>query len=192
MSACISPYIAIVSRNHKNQFRNLGIKPRSKRFQNHVNGISELRTPRTRLAQPKGLQCWNNTHISTMNYYSLYQLGYVNYNCRTRGVSNRTKWCPRFQDFIGISGFLWDFNISQRIQDVKISYRFYDLIIIDFKILMRFHRISCGSHSILINISVWYIQKKYCSGFQISDFSSDFSICVQDSSLLRTPRQNLT
>ena len=49
----------------------------------------------------------------------------------TRGVSNRAKWCPRFQD----------------LRDLRISMGFQYFIGIsrshmDFKISMRFHRIS--------------------------------------------------
>ena len=87
--------------------------------------------------------------------------------------------------FHEISGFLWDFNNSQRILDLvdfKISYRFQDLII-DFKILMRFHRISRGSHSILIKFSVFYIRKNIAWDFrsrisvQISASVSKISAC---------------
>ena len=38
-----SPYL--VNRNHKNQLRNFGIKPRFQRFQNQVNKTLEFWTP---------------------------------------------------------------------------------------------------------------------------------------------------
>ena len=57
---------------------------------------------------------------------------------RDRGVSNRAKWCPRFQDLrdLRISmGFQYFIGISRSHMDFKISMRFH-------RISMRFHRIS--------------------------------------------------
>ena len=53
----------------------------------------------------------------------------------------RAKWHPRFQDFIEISAFLWDFKISQRFQDLTqdLTQILQDLTqISNFKI-SRFH-----------------------------------------------------
>ena len=43
----------MVNRNHRNQFWNLGIKPRILKIPNHVDENSELRTPRTVLYNPR-------------------------------------------------------------------------------------------------------------------------------------------
>ena len=96
-----------------------------------------------------------------------------------RGVSNRAKWCPRFQDlkislgsqdFYGISiyGFRDFYGISMGFMGFLWDY---------FRILRYFTEII--GINILLGISDL--------GFK-QDFSSDFSICVQDFSLLRTPR----
>ena len=45
-------YYSLVNRNHKNQFRNLRIKPRQ-RFQNHIDENSELWTLRLVFTQRK-------------------------------------------------------------------------------------------------------------------------------------------
>ena len=44
----------------------------------------------------------------------------------------------RSQDFIEISGFLWDFKISQRFQDLTISRRFHRISLRFCKISLRF------------------------------------------------------
>ena len=91
-----------------------------------------------------------------------------------RGVSNRAKWCPRFQDL----------KISLGSQD------FYGISIYGFRDFYGIISIFYGNNryfteiigiNILLGISDL--------GFK-QDFSSDFSICVQDFSLLRTPRLN--
>ena len=112
-----------------------------------------------------------------------------------RGVSNRAKWCPRFQDlkislgsqgfqfmdfkismgFLWISGFLWDFNlwISRFLWDL---WDFYGIISVFYGNNRYFTKI------IGINILL---------GISDLGFKQDFSICVQDFSLLRTPRANV-
>ena len=83
----------------------------------------------------------------------------------------------RSQDFIGISGFLWDFNlwISRFLWDL---WDFYRIISVFYGNNQYFTEII--GINILLGISDL--------GFK-QDFSSDFSICVQDFSLLRTPRK---
>ena len=77
------------------------------------------------------------------------------------------------QDF-KISRFHWDLRISMGFQFV------------DFRISMGFMGVlwsSMGLFRILRKS-----EKILLLGFRISDFKQDFSICVQDFSLLRTPR----
>ena len=81
-----------------------------------------------------------------------------------------------FMGFLWISGFLWDFNlwISRFLWDL---WDFYGIISVFYGNNWYFTEII--GINILLGISDL--------GFK-QDFSSDFSICVQDFSLLRTPR----
>ena len=86
------------------------------------------------------------------------------------------------QDF-KISRFHWDLRISMGFQfmDFEISMGFMGFLWDYFRILRYFTEII--GINILLGISDL--------GFK-QDFSSDFSICVQDFSLLRTPRAYYT
>ena len=104
-------------------------------------------------------------------------------NCKKSGGQQQSKMVSkisRSQDFIGISGFLWDFNlwISRFLWDL---WDFYGIISVFYGNNRYFTEII--GINILLGISDL--------GFK-QDFSSDFSICVQDFSLLRTPRKKLT
>ena len=66
MHSCTSPYL--VNKNHKNQLRNLGIKPRIKRFQNHIDENLELWTPWLLPTQPpRFLHLW----LQLFSYFSV-------------------------------------------------------------------------------------------------------------------------
>ena len=80
-----------------------------------------------------------------------------------------------FMGFLWISGFLWDFNLwlSRFLWDL---WDFYGIISVFYGNNRYFTEII--GINILLGISDL--------GFK-QDFSSDFSICVQDFSLLRTP-----
>ena len=91
--------------------------------------------------------------------------------CNIEGSTTEQKWRPRYQDFIEISGFLWDFKISQRFQDLteisqglteislrfcKISLRFQISRSQDFTEISRFHR------DFKISLKFYRISLRFC------------------------------
>ena len=114
----------------------------------------------------------------TKYIYIYYNRGFLA-NAGGQQQSKMVSKISRSQDVIGISGFLWDFNlwISRFLWDL---WDFYGIISVFYRNNRYFTEII--GINILLGISDL--------GFK-QDFSSDFSICVQDFSLLRTPRANV-
>ena len=74
----------------------------------------------------------------------------------------------RSQDFIGISGFLWDFKISVRFKDFKITLKFHDFTYQDFmrflldfikfyEAIIKFHEISQNLRNLGPSRNIMYI-----------------------------------